>query len=421
MKKINYLVILLTCMAVSCKEKTVGDTEPPAKIEHYTVTEINGGAVITYAIPDDHDIKYVMAEYERNGETFRELTSVYRNSIRVEGFNTMEPVKVKLFTVNYGEILSEPTEVEFTPLESPISLSFQSLQLAAAFSGLSVSWENQAKIELGVRLMYIDSIGMLKNHDMFFSSNPVAQHTFKKFKNVETTFAVSLEDKWGNITDTVYYTTTPFYEDEAKKPFPRVTLPYDNVSNYSAAFAYASLFDGIVAGQNSWLTASGSAGCSFTFDLKEVYKLSQMILWPRMRDNIPADVYTQVNVLVFEMWGTKYIDPALLPPADQSYWLDDFTVHVTAPATPIPTPSFKDHWVYLGRYEVERLDLKGATATDIATRAKEGNYFDLPLEAEPVRYIRFFPRTTAGGSPPPNNYWQITEMSFFGDNHVPQE
>jgi hypothetical protein len=121
------------------------------------------------------------------------------------------------------------------------------------------------------------------------------------------------------------------------------------------------------------------------------------------------------------MWGTKEIDNSKLPPADKGYWLEKFTESAFKhEGVTIAERTFADDWVYLGRHAVERLDLLGASTDDITNRAKAGEEFELPAGTEPVRYIRFFVIETDKGSPTPGNVFQISELSFFGNNKITQ-
>jgi hypothetical protein len=138
-----------------------------------------------------------------------------------------------------------------------------------------------------------------------------------------------------------------------------------------------------------------------------------MIMWPRM---VPNRVHTFAshNPLEFEMWGTTKLDPQKL--AIPEYWLDDFS----APeGTVIPEHTFKDDWTYIGWFEPERIDLQGASRSEILQRGFDGHHFDISIDVAPVRYIRIFIRRTAFASPP--YQLMVGEWSFFGDDTVPQE
>ena len=50
-----------------------------------------------------------------------------------------------------------------------------------------------------------------------------------------------------------------------------------------------------------------------------------------------------------------------------------------------------------------------------------GAEYEMPIDAKPVRYVRIFAREVAGNMPPPsNNYFSMGEITFYGDNTVPQ-
>lgn len=427
MKKYSFAVILMICFLFSCEEKEESKVSwASPSLKEFIVTPINGGATITYTIPNDAEILYIMAEYERNGKIFTEKSSVYKNALTIEGFNTQNKVKATLYKVNRVEQRSEPLVVEFEPLESPISITSNSLSLQTGFGGIVATWINPVNTELGVRLM-IEEDGALETREMYFSARGDEKHAFRGFPDELTTFAISFEDKWGNISDTTIYTTTPYFEVEIAKPYgdARATIPYDNVTDYSGTYNFVKTTDGIVGNVNGWLSVSGSEGLSVTWDMKQVVKLSRMTLWPRATTS--GHVYWQVNVLAFEVWGTNKLDPSKLPPADKSYWLDEWSVRngvfKTVPKDFVmPETTFKDDWVFLGRYIIDRLDLKTPVDLNAITAiVTQGHQFDLPIEADPVRYIRFYALETNGVSPPTNNYVAIGEVSFFGDNTVPQQ
>ena len=412
-----FILIGCICWLDACKDDKQ-DGKKPAPIVEYEVTPIHGGATISYTIPSDPEILYVMAEYVRNGERFTELSSVNKNRVTIEGFDTTDPVSATLYTVSRnGEIKSDPLSVSFEPLESLVRLIYKSTDVIATFGGIRVSWENINKTELTVRLMTIEDEEIV-DKEVYFSSLASEKHAFRGFEDVETTFILTYEDKWGNISDPVLFIGTPLFETEIPKPWSdiRALIPYDNVTDYGANYAFDRIWDGSPSISNRYLSGYGSKGSSLTFDLRQVVKLSLMIMWPVDLPGYPAAdaVYGQVHILDFEMWGAKSIDQSKL--SDRSYWLHPFSA--AQEGLILPEHTFMDDWVYLGRHKVERLDLQGASAEDIRAQGAAGHSFDIPLECEPVRYIRLFPIATIDGSPPPNNYWQIGEISFFGDNTV---
>jgi len=440
MKNLVKLIFLVCCVCLldACNDKQEG--VKPDSIVDLTVTPIHGGAMITYTIPSDRDILYVMVEYERKGKSHTVISSVYDNYLTIEGFNSTDQVNAALYTVSNDEIKSEPKKFAFTPLESPLSLTYKTIDVYPCFGGIYIEWENLTETELGIRLM-VEEDGEWVEKEMYFTSIPVERRAFRPYDNVETKFAFTFEDKWGNVSETIYFTGTPFFEIEVEKPWVDVRYMIPHYENENDQGPLSAMWDNSTAfvwGTTYYRSNSGSSGNSFTIDLKQVVKLSRMTMWPI---HLPeyhyiSAVYGNVQVLDMEMWGTKTLDPDNVP-ANSEYWLHPFSAAqngLTPPWTgsfadltpeqiqAIPGDSFAKDWVYLGRYQVERLDrVQGHTEMDVRQQGVDGFRFDISVKCDPVRYIRFFPIAVYEGSPPPNNYFGIAEMSFWGDTTVPQE
>jgi hypothetical protein len=414
---------LLALCFFSCNREEKKAMQPwnSGPIEGYAVTPIYGGATISYTIPNDPEVLYVMAEYERNGKVFTEKSSVYKNTLTVEGFDKQNTVKVTLYKVNHEKQRSEPVTVEFQPLESIVSIAKNSLKFTTGFGGILASWNNPKETELGVHLMVLDSTknNQLVSIERYFSALKNDTHAFRGFEAKRTTFAIAFEDKWGNISDTVRFTTLPFFERMIPKPYAdyRTSIPYDNISNLSGRTT-ATLWDNIVnTSSHGWLTAPGNSGLSMTIDMKRVAKLSRIVIHG-YHINSP---YGQANITSFELWGTNKIDLNKLP--DKPYWLDETSVRNGAiltvpPTTQLPARTFKDDWQYLGFNSIPVYTDQAA----ILAQSANGTEYTMPIDAAPVRYVRLFVRGITLISPPPaNNYWSMGEISFYGDDTVPQQ
>ncbi len=406
-KKFPILFVFLL-LFYSCSVDTVDSTSKPLPITDFEITPIYGGAVITYSVPNDPNVLCVTAEYTRNGEKYIERSSYHKNSLTIEGFRTTNPVSVTLYTENSKEERSESIDIEFTPLKALVDITKESLDFSTTFGGIILSWNNVSKTELNIRLLaFID--GQLVKDEIFYSALPSDRRSYRGYESVETTFAVLIGDKWRNVSDTAFYVTKPIFEMEVPKPWGdmRAYVPGDNLTELQASHAFPKFYDGVIGAHSyGYLNRAGSEGNSFTFDMKEVFKLSRFKFWPSLRGRTEyEDVYRNVNVTEFEMWGSPVLD--IDKPA--SYWEDNED----------PTGTFKEDWVHIGYFIRERIDLQGATADEIWQRGSvDGDEFELPQDLEPVRYIRFFSRATADGKPVPNNYWQLGELSFFGTNEI---
>lgn len=427
MKKTGNIIIIALAFCFSffgCDDDNKEGAWNPGPIEKYSITPINGGATITYTIPNDPDILYIMAEYERNGKIFTDKSSVYKNSLTIEGFHNVDKVQAKLYKVNRREQKSEALVVEFEPLESLINIAQKSLKVQAAFGGVLASWDNPEATELGVHLMVKDTTGnseVLTTGEMYYSTIKNEKHTFRTYDPVETDFAIAFEDKWGNISDTTWFTITPLFETMVPKPYAdfRSTIPYDNTSNLSTTqFSINNLWDNIVnTSGHGWLTQSGNSGLSITIDLKRVAKLSRIVRHPYHINSL----YGQANITDFEAWGIDKIDYEKLK--DLPYWLDEFSVRAGAikgvdRTTVLPDRTFKDDWQYLGRNTVPL----GLTSAQQNAMSASGVESEVPLDAKPVRYVRIFVRAVTFITPPPStNYFSCSEFTFYGDTSVPQD
>ena len=408
MNKIFYVTLLSFVQFIcSCNNENLESSEKPTPLTEYQVTPINGGAIITYTVPNDPAVLCVTAEYNRNGQKFIERSSYHKNSLTIEGFKVIEPVKVTLYTENSHEVKSKPVTIEFTPLKSLVDLVKESMQISTTFGGINLSWNNISNTELNIHLIALID-GELAKEEIYFSAQKHDSRAYRGYESIETKFAIIIGDKWQNISDTIYYETTPKFEMVVPKPWEdmRAYVYGDNLTEYGPSHMFNKFYDGLIGGDAlGYLNKAGSVGNSFTFDMKEVFKLSRFKFWPSLWEGQIGDVYGNVNIIEFSMWGSPVLDTT----KPNSYWVNSED----------PTGTFKEDWVFLGYFVRERIDLQGATNAEIWQRgAVDGDEFLLPEDLAPVRYIRFFAEANAGGKPVPNNYWQLGELSFFGTNKI---
>lgn len=420
MKISQLFLVFLFLLAISCKSDEDSFVRPTA-LSDVEVEPINGGAIFTYRIPKDKEISYIMAEYMRNGAQYTERSSVYVNKLMIKGFASTAPVPVTLYSVSREGVKSDPLNLTFEPLSSPINIARESFVVLTDFGGVTIKWKNVSGGDMGIRLTIKNDKGEMVNQDIIYSSIEEGEHSFRGFPSIPYTFGFSVEDEFGNHSDTLIYATTPLFETEIDKPFQWITsIPHDNLSIYNNDnwFHYQKMWDGIMAGDNGYLTNSGSSGTSFTIDLKQQVQLSRMQIW--QRDKGSTGSWGYMNVLEYEMWGTNEIDQSKLSIRD--YWLDKETVFRETGV--MPEYTFQDDWAYLGRYTVVKpIVPPGASEAQVYAEAiKKGFDTRLPIDIPPVRYIRFYARKTghSGDNPPLNNWYQISELSFFGNNKVPQ-
>ena len=111
-------VLALLPLLNSCQdEATSGDMTPPAQIKDVQFTPLNGGGYFTYTIPEDEDFLYVRGEYQiDNGEVISKTSSVYADTLFIEGLGSVKEYQVKLFSVDRDNNHSEPVVMNVTPL-----------------------------------------------------------------------------------------------------------------------------------------------------------------------------------------------------------------------------------------------------------------------------------------------------------------
>ncbi|WP_233567375.1 DUF4959 domain-containing protein [Parabacteroides sp. AM58-2XD] len=74
--------------------------------------------------------------------------SFYENKLKIQGYNdTLEHTAI-LYAINRAQELSDPIEVKFRPLESPLSKAIKSVTIEADFGGARFNWKNPDKLRL---------------------------------------------------------------------------------------------------------------------------------------------------------------------------------------------------------------------------------------------------------------------------------
>ena len=77
------LLVLILVFAFACEEERVGqnpvDNTPPSAVSNVQIEALPGGAKISYDLPNETDISYVICEYMFNGEKKVVRSSIYSN------------------------------------------------------------------------------------------------------------------------------------------------------------------------------------------------------------------------------------------------------------------------------------------------------------------------------------------------------
>jgi hypothetical protein len=386
----------------SCNEPPLGqtpvDNDPPPAILPGDIVAIPqpGGAKITYKLPSNvKDIAYVKCEYTYKDEKWTVRSSVYNDYLFIEGLGSVEPIEFTLYVVDRSENVSPGVSKTFTPETSPLETIFESVKITPSFGGVSITWTNETKTEIGVTVFAEDSTGVMREGRTQYSNDNYGELIFKGYDPVECKFAVRFTDKWGNVSSTKEDVIVPFFErllDYNK--FRAVELPGDNTSvnnNRPLSNCWDTKDDVI------WHTVEGQFTpfpMYFTIDLGVEVKFSYMRL--RARTNY---YYSNHTFREFEVWGAK--DYKRNMPKEYWQYGDEWKTD--------------GDWEMLGDYEIKRpsgnTEPSGNPGGEDSALGQAGYVFYVPIEKETLRYLRFvIKRTWASGA------LHMAEFYFYGDD-----
>lgn len=390
--------ILLAVLISACKRERIGqpstDGQAPSAITSATAAPTPGGAVISYQLPNETDISYVLCEYTDDGGVKKVTrSSVYQNSVKVEGLGTMAPVNYSLYLVDHSENRSQAYSGTFVPLEPALQTVLKTIKITPDFSGVLFNWTNETKELLGFFLYAVNDQGKWEEQGLSFSSKPDDVRALRGFDTTSRQFGVRITDRFGHTTDTLVTTASPLFEKMLdKKKFTDGYLSGDNNTNYNNR-PLSNVWDGKT--DVIWHTIP-TAGFimpeTFTIDLGVSALLSRLVLWNRLDYS-----YSQHNPRFFEVWGSNTLSHA----RTDDYWKTD---------------AWKSEWTQLGDFEEIKpsgLPLGQTTNEDKAAETA-GFEFILKPGAGKMRYLRFVVKETWGKTAAIH----FAELSLFGNDAI---
>lgn len=388
-------LVLVLFMVTSCQKdlvpKSLKTGEAPGPIKNYTYESVPGGAIITYDLPEGSDLRYVKATYTLNSGVTREAKStVYKNTILVDGFANEGEYDIKLNAVGMGDVESVPTIAKIKASRPAHKLLIDSVQINssmyAAFGGLNIDFSNYTGNSMVFHILAKDASNKWVEIQTSYSSAKTGRVRLRGFEAVEREFAVYVTDRWNNRSDTVSTKLTPFQEALITTKFTALNLSNDTWEHHTAqgrARPLVIMFDGQHA-QNSLIFQTKPSSVMpqwFTFDMIQSFRLSRFILYPDVPPS-EKNVFAGGQPAVFELWGSNN-----------------------------PTASF-DSWTLVGSFKSVKPSgspLGVVTADDIA-QARNGEEFEVEGNAGSYRYWRFKTLSSWGNVP----YIQISELTFYG-------
>ena len=388
-------VVLAACADNVDLNEPTGSTTPPSQVLNATVKNLPGAAIIYYDLPDDQNLKYVRASYKVDNMIRTVNDSFYTDSLVVEGFPTKGEYDVELYSVSYGEAVSTPLVVKVSPDTPPYQKVRGTLISAETFGGIKVNFDNPEKAKLGLGVIKKQAEGIWTQVYMHYTEAKGGDFYVRGLDAVTTDFGIFVRDRWGHLSDTLYVTETPLYEEQCDKSlFRKMALPTDSYECHSwnevtKGNDMTRLWDGITDTDPCFQTKTTTVMPQwFTFDMGEKYKLSRFVMVSRYYPGKYGNTFKAGHPKHFELWGSN---------------------------DPNPDGSFDDSWV-LSEYESVKPSGGGvndALTTEDQEAAKNGENFIIPDNAPAVRYIRFKTNDTWGKT----RYMHLHELTFFGARH----
>lgn len=394
----SIMVLSLITGLASCEEEERGpltkDNTIPSVVTEVSVQNLPGGAKISYSVPTDEDALFIEATYERNGQSVSTRSSIFKDFVTIEGLNTTEAQEVSLVVVDRSDNKSASISVTITPEESPLKRLFSSLELSQDFGGARLTYNNEDEIQVEFLLYIIVDGQRVYQQSAFIENGESTFHIFRGFPPTMTRFGVEAIDRWDNVT--------PLLEADVQ-PLEEVTLDRLEMSGIVfqgdelTAFGWtlSNLFDGTFGGAGfhtdqaepgAVIAPYTEANHMFSIDMGVTAKLSRFKFWPR-QDGCCNTPFGHGDPRYFEIWGIDEI------PADNGASLEGWTRLVENGEV------IKPSGAPLGSHSAEDLAL-----------AASGFEFNFPIEAPPVRYIRFVVFENWSSS----NFLHVMEVEFFG-------
>jgi hypothetical protein len=397
------LLSLVVISMISCKrndgynDPISKDKTKPAVVTNVKVNNYNGGAYITYDLPNSANVLYVVAKYQiRDGVSRETKSSYFSDTLNVVGFAKAQEYTVSLYTVSLAEVMSDPVTVKVNPLTPVYSLVSSAAAITADFGGINVKAQNPLKKEVGVIVTAFDpATGRMEVQDQHYTDKDTIDYSLRGYSATARDFGVYITDKYGNISDTLKKSLTPLFEELLPKNlFSEYRLPLDTKLYTGQDWPVNHLWDGITDNSVSgWHTNSGNVPpFTCTFNVGAMYKLSRFVIWERQNEF----AYGFSNPKTFAIWGSSKAQP------------QDIQLPVTAPVGTV-----LGDWVNLGnfRYPDPPSGLP-AGAINAADRAfvAAGVGFNFPLSDPAIHFLRVAVATTWSGG----DTAHIMELSFYG-------
>lgn len=435
--------LISSLLMVACVDSYMGveqvktDSTKPDKIIVNEIIPKSGALEIHFSLPKGNpDIAEVVASYiNKQGVKMEFSVSRYSSFILVEGFIGTNDVTVELKCVDNSGNESDVTYAKAAALISPLELAMETMKVVPAFGGVKVEWQNinakpfaihifaEDTLQKGIASLVEDLTKTIYTSD---STNTYAY--VRQYPSIEQKFGFMVSDKWGNRTDTLISSLTPYKEEkidynlvkevtyfnptyyggsrdyETYGVNPETGIPNDG-NRHGTAYAAQTLFEGTRSGNRFYsykfvknLSSPDPADrivvndVYATFDLNMSVILSRVQLFPRTHISY---TFNRSSPKRFRIWGTN--------DANNERW-----------------SKFPETWTLIGEYVgKEPANRENLTAEEIEWfnqnqeyTISEDNVNPNANTTEAFRYMRIQFMETYN---PTLAYYTVNEFEMYGD------
>lgn len=377
-------------MLFSCGDNDVNKpidkgSHAPGQVSNVIVKNQSGAALLSYDLPLDDDLLYVLARCDKgNGNVVDFRASYYTNQLLIEGFGDTKAYSVDLYAVNRSGNKSKPVKVEIKPLVPQIQITAESIVMKEDFGGMNFTFENKTKADLAFIVLTEDESGDKVIAETFYSGRETAKFAVRGFTDQDRWFGIVVRDKWENHSDTLSQNLTPIYEVKLNKSLFRAKIfPNDSpATSWDGALEY--MWDDVVNDKGAHTgNDSNMEPKHISFDLGVKAQLSRINL-----KTIPDDKhwYNDVSPRFYEIWGAE---------------------------DPDSSGSFET-WTKLASIEnIKPSGLSlGILTEDDRIAGRNGDDADITLDAPRVRYLRIVCTRNWSG----NTNMVVSEITVWGND-----
>src|SRR5690606_25395961 len=145
-----------------------------------------------------------------------------------------------------------PVTVGIHPLDAPVFDMVEDVTVRDVFGGIRVYWKNRHEDEVVLTVLTTSkeySIGECTEADRFYAGGVEGSDKGRGFNPEERIFGLYFRDRWDNLSDTLYVSATPMFEEQLdKSKFTRWNPPGIPYNAYQAGeSAIENLWNGTIA------------------------------------------------------------------------------------------------------------------------------------------------------------------------------